>query len=96
MLKVNFRSALDNFPLLNFTVSPGEKICFAACFSVDVTMQHENRKHILKIDKYERNIQETGKEQRQVQCPKQPFNSEKLKKALSFEVDSPFKEHEKF
>lgn len=66
MLKVNFLSALDNFPLLNFTVSPGEKICFTGCFSVDVTIQHKNRKPILKIERYECNTQEIGKEQRQV------------------------------
>lgn len=66
MLKVNFLSALKSFPLLNFTVSPGEKICFTGCFSVDVTIQHKNRKHIPKIEKYERNTQETGKERRQV------------------------------
>lgn len=66
MLKVHFLSALNNFPLLNFTVSPGEKISFTGCFSVDVTIQHENRKHVLKIAKYECNTQETGKEQRQV------------------------------
>lgn len=37
-LKVNFLSALDSFPLFNFTVSPGEKMCFTGCFSVDTTI----------------------------------------------------------
>lgn len=36
-------------------------------------------KHILKIDKYECNTQEIGKEQRQVQCSNRPLHFEKEK-----------------
>lgn len=77
MLKVDFLSALNNFPLLNFTlVSSREKICFIGWFSVAFTIHCENRKHILKIEKCACNTIEIGKEQRQVQCPKQILNFE--------------------
>lgn len=53
MLKVDFLSALNNLPLLNFRlVSSREKICFIGWFSVAFTIHCENRKHILKIEKY--------------------------------------------
>lgn len=75
MLEVNSLSALHNFLLLNFTVSPGEKFCFSGCFSVDVTIHHESRKHTLGIEKSEWNTQGTGKE-KQVWCPNQPLHFE--------------------
>lgn len=92
-MKVNFLSALDSFPLFNFTVSPGEKMCFTGCFSVDTTVQHKNTKLILKIEP--RNWQ---REDNQVECPNQHLNFEFFffLKMLSFEVGSPFKGHEKF
>lgn len=66
MLKVNFLSALNNFPLLNFTLVSSREICFIGWFSVAFTIQCENRKHILKIEKYACNTVKIGKEQRQV------------------------------
>lgn len=45
MLKVNFLSVLNNFPLLNFTVSPGEENCFTDFFCGCYNTAQEQKTH---------------------------------------------------